>query len=108
MEFCPKCKSLMKKSGDVVKCRNPSCGFEKAPSAKAEPEPVAMPARKREERGILIVEESTVGLPTTKAQCPACGHGEAYWWLRQMRGADEPETRFYRCTKCNKTWRERQ
>jgi DNA-directed RNA polymerase subunit M len=108
MEFCPKCKSLMKKAGEVLKCRNASCGFEKAPSAKAEPEPVAMPTRKREDRGILIVEEPTAGLPTTKSQCPECGNGEAYWWLRQMRGADEPETRFYRCTKCSKTWRERQ
>lgn len=96
----------MKKSGDVVKCRNVSCGFEKAPSAKTEP--MAMPVRKKEDRGILIIEESTVGRPTTKAQCSACGNGEAYWWLRQMRGADEPETRFYRCTKCGKTWRERQ
>ncbi|MBI2112883.1 transcription factor S, partial [Candidatus Woesearchaeota archaeon] len=25
---------------------------------------------------------------------------------QQTRGADEPETRFFRCTKCNYTWRE--
>lgn len=108
MEFCPKCKSLMKRTGEVVKCRNPSCGFEKAPSAAAREEAPLILPRKRPARDILIVEEATAGLPTTAAQCPGCGHGEAYWWMRQMRGADEPETRFYRCTKCNKTWRERQ
>ncbi|MRR35944.1 transcription factor S, partial [bacterium] len=30
----------------------------------------------------------------------------AYWWLRQLRSADESEVRFFRCTKCSRTWRE--
>jgi len=28
------------------------------------------------------------------------------WWTQQTRSSDEPETRFYRCMKCKKTWRE--
>ncbi|MCK5109548.1 MAG: transcription factor S, partial [Methanosarcinales archaeon] len=40
------------------------------------------------------------------ARCEECGNTTAYWWLRQLRSADESETRFFRCTKCGRTWRE--
>ena len=38
--------------------------------------------------------------------CPKCGHKEAETWQRQIRGADEPMTHFFRCVKCKYTWRE--
>ena len=41
----------------------------------------------------------------TYAECPKCGHKEAYWVLRQTRSSDEPETRIYTCTKCEHRWR---
>jgi transcription factor S len=44
-------------------------------------------------------------LPTTKIECPRCGHNEAFWWFLQTRSGDEPPTQFYRCAKCNHTWR---
>jgi DNA-directed RNA polymerase subunit M len=44
-------------------------------------------------------------LPTTKIECPKCGHNEAFWWFLQTRSGDEPPTQFYRCGKCNHTWR---
>lgn len=59
-----------------------------------------------EEREMLIIEGDLDTLPKTKAECPKCNHNEAYWVLRQMRAADEPETRIYRCVKCGHTWRE--
>ncbi len=43
---------------------------------------------------------------TTKINCPKCDHDEAVWWMLQTRSADEPTTQFYRCTKCNHTWRD--
>ncbi len=58
------------------------------------------------DRVIPVLEQESAGLPTTNARCPDCGNNEAYWWLRQLRSADESEVRFFRCTKCNKTWRE--
>lgn len=61
---------------------------------------------KREEKETVVVEEEVSTLPTTKARCPNCGNNEAYWRLEQTRAADEPETRIYRCTECNHTWRE--
>jgi DNA-directed RNA polymerase subunit M len=61
----------------------------------------------RSEREVTVLEGETVqGLPTTTAKCPECGNNVAYWWLRQLRSADESETRFFKCTKCHATWRE--
>ncbi len=55
----------------------------------------------------VVDEENEVKqLPTTTIECPKCGHNEAEWWTMQTRSSDEPETRFYRCTKCKHTWRE--
>ncbi len=52
------------------------------------------------------VVESIETHPKIKIPCEKCGNGVAYYWTQQTRGADEPETRFFKCTKCNYTWRE--
>ena len=43
--------------------------------------------------------------PKTEIKCPKCGNPEAYYWLLQTRAGDEPETQFFRCTKCSHQWR---
>ena len=43
---------------------------------------------------------------TIKIDCEKCGHDEAVWWMLQTRSADEPTTQFYRCVKCQYTWRD--
>ncbi len=90
---------MMIPKGDVLVCRK--CGFEK----KKEGESVVLKDAAKERQEVILEEEST-GMPTIKAKCPDCGNGTAYWWLRQLRSADEAEVRFFRCTKCKKTWRE--
>ncbi|HYA32727.1 MAG TPA: transcription factor S [Candidatus Bathyarchaeia archaeon] len=103
MEFCPKCKSIMVPEKGVVTCR--TCGFSKAKLNLARTRHVHEIARNT--RNILVIEgESDEGKPTIKAHCSECGNDKAYWWLRQLRSADESEVRFFRCTKCGKTWRE--
>jgi DNA-directed RNA polymerase subunit M len=64
--------------------------------------------RKRSEKEIVIVEEegSIRTLPTITVRCPKCEHNLAFWWLRQLRSADESEVRFFRCVECGHTWRE--
>jgi DNA-directed RNA polymerase subunit M/transcription elongation factor TFIIS len=37
--------------------------------------------------------------------CPECGNVQAYWWIVQTDSADEASAQFFRCTKCNHTWR---
>ena len=43
--------------------------------------------------------------PITDFPCKSCGHKRAYFWLRQMRSGDEPESKFYECVKCKNTTR---
>ena len=99
MEFCPKCKSMMMPAGSMMKCRQ--CGFEKEKTKKI------IEKKEFKEREVTVLEgDEAAGLPTTKVKCEECGNKTAYWWLRQLRSADESETRFFRCTKCGRTWRE--
>lgn len=58
------------------------------------------------EEEVKIIEGEPPTLPTAHVRCPSCGHDKAYWWQRQTRGGDEPSTRFYRCVKCGRVWRE--
>ena len=55
---------------------------------------------------IHVIDKGVEVLPLTKIECPECSNNKAQWWTRQTRSSDEPETRFYRCTKCKYTWRE--
>jgi len=102
MEFCPKCKSMMFPAVGTLKCRK--CGYT---TDNEQTDENLMSRVKREEREVTVLEgDADVGLPTTNARCSECGNNLAYWWLRQLRSADESETRFFKCTKCNNTWRE--
>ncbi len=90
-------------SGGQLKCRK--CGYirkiEGTDSMKKE--------RKRTENEITIVddeEEKVKTLPTIQIKCPKCGCNLAFWWLRQLRAADESEVRFFRCCECGHTWRQ--
>ena len=98
--FCPKCKALMYPKGDFIVCRK--CGFKK----KKEGRTVVVNEQKEKEVTLIEDNEKEDVLPKTRVKCPKCGNNEAYWVLRQMRGSDEPESRFYTCTKCRYRWRE--
>ena len=100
MEFCDECGSMMKKEGDVWVCA--SCGHESPADAAAQ-------FVVTDNQQVSEVIESTggdTGLPTTTTTCPSCGNDEAYWYLQQIRSADESETRFFVCTACEHRWRE--
>jgi len=84
-------------SKNVYKCRK--CGFEKAITESV------VSKTERKEREVTVLEQREMGLPTIRAKCEDCGNDTAYWWMRQLRSADESEVRFFRCTKCGKTWR---
>ena len=101
--FCPECKSLMISSGGQLKCRK--CGYVR----KIEGTDQMKVERKRTESEIMIVDdegEKIKTLPTIQIKCPKCGNNLAFWWLRQLRAADESEVRFFKCTECDHTWRQ--
>ena len=97
--FCSKCKVLMYPEGDFFVCKK--CGFKKKKSGSN------IIVNKQEKREVTLIEDKnkTNVLPKTKIKCPKCDNNEAFWILRQMRGSDEPESRFYTCTKCEYKWR---
>ncbi|MBA3044867.1 MAG: transcription factor S [Candidatus Thermoplasmatota archaeon] len=97
--FCKKCKSLMSPFEGKWKCK--SCGYLCNSTGSN-----SIMTERNQDREILILNETNDTMPKTKAECPKCGHNEAFFILRQTRAADEPETRIYRCVKCSHSWRE--
>ena len=98
--FCPKCKSLMYPKDKNFICRK--CDFQKKKSGRN------IVKTMQKERDVTIIENNDNNnvLPKTHVKCPKCENNEAFWIMRQMRGSDEPESRFYTCTKCSYKWRE--
>ena len=103
MEFCDECGSMMKTEGDHWVCG--SCGFE---TLRNEAKEAAMVTTQgQEDTEIVDVSDAEdKGLPTTTAQCPECDNDRAYWYMQQIRAADESVSRFFVCTECEHKWRE--
>jgi DNA-directed RNA polymerase subunit M len=94
---------MLLSSGGQLKCRK--CGYIR----KIEGSDKMKKEFKRRENEIVIVEDDgdkVRTLPTIQIKCPKCENNLAFWWLRQLRAADESEVRFFRCTECNHTWRQ--
>lgn len=90
-------------SGGQLKCRK--CGYIR----KIEASEHMTREKKRTENEITIVDDEDTNIktqPTIQIKCPKCGNNLAFWWLRQLRAADESEVRFFRCTECSHTWRQ--
>lgn len=107
--FCPHDKTLMRMSNGVLTC--PKCGATKEPGASLvvkTPDPVEKVRNKFSDLGV-IEDPSKYDFmvhPIDDSQwCGRCGNRGAYYYLMQTRKADEPTTRFYRCTKCGKQWK---
>lgn len=96
--FCPKCHLLMYPNDGKFLCRK--CGYE------SENKENHVVVEKHREREISVIKEEKEILPKARVTCPKCENNEAYWILRQTRGADEPETTIYTCTNCGHRWRE--
>ena len=107
IQFCPKCGAILvpeKTSACIVwKCRK--CKYsEKGKSARG------LVVKKKMEEKVTIpvfdMEKTQEKLSTIEIDCKKCGHTRAIWWIQQTRSGDEPATRFFKCVKCNYTWRE--
>jgi len=99
MQFCEDCGAMMKTDGDVMVCTDCEATAEKESfvSTQTQEDPE-------------VVESSEdvdfEGQPTaTGVTCEECGTDEAYYTLIQTASADEPPTRFYKCTECGHKWR---
>jgi DNA-directed RNA polymerase subunit M len=78
------------------------CGYSEGESKQ---EPKKLTEQSQSELTILEETDGKEALSSITIDCEKCGNTEAVWWMLQTRSADEPTTQFYRCTKCNHTWR---
>ena len=106
MQFCDDCGSMMvSRDGEMV-CQNDDCGAttERDEALAAEFESTT------EQTGDEVIETEEganfEGKPTaTDVVCDECGHGEAWYTIKQTGAADEPPTRFFKCKECGHRWR---
>ena len=102
MLFCPKCGGIMlpkqEKNKKVMVCSK--CGTKHHLEEHTIKETVA------KSDDVPVIDKEIETLPLTDAICPKCGHKKAFYWTRQMRALDEPETKFFKCEKCKNIWRD--
>ena len=99
MEFCPKCGALLMMKKTKAGC--PRCSY--VAKGKIDME---IKEEIKETQAIAVVDEkNSEVLPVTEYDCEKCKHKKSYFWTRQMRSGDEPESKFYKCVKCKNTVR---
>jgi len=112
MDFCPDCETKMihlkKKQARTVtlilSC--PKCGYTKK---SARPNTVIRKANNSLVENLIIIEKKEQKFrtaPTFAIGCPKCGNNRAYGWTLHLGSLEQSSTQFYRCTRCNYTYRE--
>lgn len=94
--FCKMCGSLLLPKDGKMKC---SCGYTQEDGRIIDKKKVG-------EEIVVMEKKISENLPSIKYDCKECKNTEAYFWTLQTRSADEPETRFFKCTKCSNVVRE--
>ena len=104
MQFCDECGSMMRADGGVMVCS--SCGATAEQDTDLS-EAYTSTESQTDDDVIESSEESAMeSKPTaTDVRCEQCGHGEAWYEIRQTGSADEPPTRFFKCKDCGHRWR---
>lgn len=100
MEFCPKCGSVIVVN-DNKKASCARCKYRPKGTVKIQ----ASEDIEKTDNVAVIDEKKMTTHPKVEIKCPECKHKEAYFWTLQTRSSDESETKFYKCTKCQHTWR---
>jgi len=95
---------MMRTEGDVWVCG--SCGHE-TPRDSAQEAAMTTTQGQTDDGPVDMsdVDDAEIG-PTTAVRCPECGNDRARYEMKQIRAADESETRFFTCTECDHKWRE--
>jgi DNA-directed RNA polymerase subunit M len=105
MQFCEDCGSMMHADGDEMVCS--AC--ENRVPKDAEKAEAFVSTEAQTDDDVIETEEGAnfEGKPTSSdVNCEHCGHGEAWYTIKQTGSADEPPTRFFKCTECGHRWRE--
>ena len=101
MEFCPKCGATL-----IQKTKNsgcPRCNYSGRGKLKIK---TSEKINEIGEIAVVVSSKDSQTLPIVGETCKKCGYGKAYFWTIQTRSGDEAETKFFKCVKCDFTWRE--
>jgi DNA-directed RNA polymerase subunit M len=104
MQFCDDCGSLMHADGDEMVCS--SCGARVRKDESMSEQYVSTEEQTHDDVIESDEDASFEGKPTTDERCEECGNEEAWYTIKQTASADEPPTRFFKCTECGARWRE--
>ncbi|WP_254863408.1 transcription factor S [Halovivax gelatinilyticus] len=104
MQFCEECGSMMKADGDRMVCT----GCE-AVSLRDKDQEAAFVSTDTQTGAELVESDASAnfeGKPiASDVRCDDCGNDEAWYTIKQTGAADEPPTRFFKCTECGYRWR---
>jgi len=95
---------MMHADGDEMVCQ--SCGYREPKDQELAEDFVS--TQDQSDDDVIETEEDAnfEGKPTaTDVVCDECGHGEAWYTIKQTASADEPPTRFFKCKECGHRWR---
>ena len=107
MQFCDECGTMMVSEDGAMVCTNDDCGA----TADRDDERADDFVSTAEQSGDELIEteenDQFEGKPTANdVKCEECGHGEAWYTIKQTGAADEPPTRFFKCKECGYRWRD--
>lgn len=106
MQFCDACGSMMIAQDDRMVCTNEDCG---ASTHRDEARAAAFVSTEAQDDADVIETEAGAadeGKPTAEARCDRCDNDRAWYTIKQTASADEPPTRFFKCTECGYRWRD--
>ncbi len=111
MDFCPKCGSRLvpKRFESGVSLACPKDDYVKGADELSTDVKAGGKVIKHglsQQVTVIAKEDQVDTMPTMRMECPKCGNMLVYVWQVQTRGGDEASTQFFRCTKCNHTFRE--
>ena len=113
MKFCPDCGKKLgliqineKNEKKAFKYKCSKCDYTDGNSPITQ-QIKTFKANKKEETIVVIDKDNQKyrTTPTQIAECPKCFNNLAEIWQVQTRSGDEGATQFFRCTKCDYTWR---
>ena len=107
MQFCEECGSMMVSRDGQMTCTDDDCGATADRDEGLAAEFVS--TDEQHDDDVIETEEGAnfEGKPTADdVTCEECGHGEAWYTIKQTASADEPPTRFFKCKECGHRWRD--
>ena len=100
MKFCPKCGAVLVQKTKNFGCTR--CNYSTKEKVK-----IKITEKIKEKKEVAVVKsKEALSLPIISEICKKCKNNECYFWTVQTRSGDEAETKFFKCTKCDHTWRD--